>query len=185
ANPALARTWRPQSAPAGTAHTPPIPVPRSRGNSDPSPLFSGTPVNNGALSLNASPVMADPPEGGPGAQRRVFLKGVAAGAGPPLVSRVAAAARDAGQHAGGVRPGEPGWAGPAEWAKLREDVGGRLVQVESPFAACMPDPGGAACTGLFQNLQNPFYIGDSVALTQTLGWTADQQPDVIEAHLQQ
>ena len=104
-------------------------------------------------------------------QRRVFLKGVAGVAGLPLVSRFAAPARGAVQQAGGVRPGEPGWPGPAEWAKLREDVGGRLVQVESPFAACMPDPGGAACTGLFQNLQNPFYIGDSVALTQTLGWT--------------
>jgi len=43
--------------------------------------------------------------------------------------------------------------------------------VESPFAACTPDPGGPACTDLFQNLRNPFYIGDSVALTETLGWT--------------
>jgi len=81
----------------------------------------------------------------------MFLKGVAGLAGLPLVSRFAAPARGAVQQAGGVRPGEPGWPGPAEWAKLREDVGGRLVQVESPFAACMPDPGGAACTGLFQN----------------------------------
>jgi hypothetical protein len=59
----------------------------------------------------------------------------------------------------------------AEWAKLRERVGGRLVTVESPYAACTPDPGSPACTDLFQNLRNPFYIGDSAALTQTLGWT--------------
>src|SRR5262250_455634 len=146
-------------------------MPRSRGNSDPSPLCSGTPVNNGALSLNASPVMVDPPEGGPGVQRRVFLKGVAGVAGLPLVSRFAAPARGAVQQAGGVRPGEPGWPGPAEWAKLRQSVGGRLVQVDSPFAACTPDPGSTACTDLFQNLRSPFYIGDSVALTETLGWT--------------
>jgi len=50
-------------------------------------------------------------------------------------------------------------------------VGGRPVTVESPFAACTPDPGSPACTELFQNLRNPFYIGDSAALTETLGWT--------------
>ena len=71
----------------------------------------------------------------------------------------------------GVRPGEPGWPDPAEWAKLRRRVGGRLVQVTSPFGACTPDPGGPGCTELFQNLGDPFYIGDRVALTQTLGWT--------------
>jgi FAD/FMN-containing dehydrogenase len=43
--------------------------------------------------------------------------------------------------------------------------------VTSPFAACTPDPGGPGCTELFQNLRDPFYIGDHVALTQTLGWT--------------
>jgi len=72
---------------------------------------------------------------------------------------------------GGVRPGAPGWPVPAEWAKLGKSVGGRLVRVESPFAACTPGPGGPACTDLFQHLRDPFYIGDSVALTETLGWT--------------
>jgi FAD/FMN-containing dehydrogenase len=105
-------------------------------------------------------------------QRRVFLEGVAGLAGLPLVSRFAAPARGvAGQPVRRVRPGEPGWPGPAEWAKLRNSVGGRLVRVDSPFAACTPDPGSASCIDLFQNLRNPFYIGDSVALTQTLGWT--------------
>ena len=45
------------------------------------------------------------------------------------------------------------------------------MQVTSPFAACTPDPASPGCTELFQNLGDPFYIGDSVALTQTLGWT--------------
>src|SRR5262249_45783557 len=101
----------------------------------------------------------------------MFLKGVAGVAGLPLVSRFAPARGVTGQPTGGVQPGEPGWPGPAEWAKLRNSVGGRLVTVESPFAACTPDPGSLACTDLFQNLRNPFYIGDSAALTQTLGWT--------------
>src|SRR5262249_30428810 len=107
------------------------------------------------------------------AQARV-CEGAAGVAGPPLVSRFAGPARGAVRPAGGVRPGEPGWPGPAEgaqWAKLRTSVGGRLVTVESPFAACTADPGSPACTDRFQNLRNPFYIGDSAALTETLGWT--------------
>jgi FAD/FMN-containing dehydrogenase len=132
----------------------------------------GALVNNCALRLNATPVMVDPPEGGSEVHRRVFLTGVAGLAGLPLVSRFAASARGvAVQPVRRVRPGEPGWPGPAEWAKLRKSVGGRLVKVESPFAVCQPDPGSPACTDLFQNLRNPFYIGDSVALTETLGWT--------------
>jgi FAD/FMN-containing dehydrogenase len=102
-------------------------------------------------------------------QRRVLLKGLAV---LPLSALAAGPAGDvAGQPVRGVRPGEPGWPDPAEWAKLRRRVGGRLVKVTSPFAACTPDPGGPGCTELFQNLRDPFYIGDHVALTQTLGWT--------------
>jgi FAD/FMN-containing dehydrogenase len=102
-------------------------------------------------------------------QRRALLKAAAV---LPLLSRFAGPAGGAAaQPARSVRPGEPGWPDPAEWAKLRESVGGRLVKVQPPFAVCAPDPGSPACAGLFQNLRNPFYIDDSVALTQTLGWT--------------
>ena len=102
-------------------------------------------------------------------QRRVLLKGLA---GLPLAAFVGAPAGGvAVQPVRGVRRGEPGWPDPAEWAKLRKSVGGRLVKVKSPFDACTPDPGSRACTDLFQNLRDPFYIGDRVALTQTLGWT--------------
>jgi FAD/FMN-containing dehydrogenase len=102
-------------------------------------------------------------------ERRVLLKGLAA---LPLSALVAAPAGGvAVQPVRGVRPGEPGWPDPAEWAKLRKRVGGRLVKVTSPFVACTPDPGSPACTELFKNLRDPFSIGDSVALTQTLGWT--------------
>ena len=70
-----------------------------------------------------------------------------------------------------VRPGEPGWPSPAQWAALGESVGGRLVQVRSAFTVCEPGASGAACTDLFQNLLDPFYIDRSANLTQTLGWT--------------
>ncbi|HEY2751507.1 FAD-binding protein [Phenylobacterium sp.] len=54
---------------------------------------------------------------------------------------------------------------------MSKAVGGRLTKVEPPFAVCAKDPDGAACAELFKNLRNPFFIGESVALTQTLGWT--------------
>src|SRR5215831_4397365 len=88
--------------------------------------------------------MVDPPDGGSQVHRRVFLKGVAGLAGLPLVSRFASPAGGVGMRPlRRVRPVEPGW----------------------------PDPRSPACTDLFHNLRNPFYIGDSVALTETLGWT--------------
>jgi FAD/FMN-containing dehydrogenase len=102
-------------------------------------------------------------------QRRTFLKGLAVF--PFVPGFVVSALARAGQSLARVRPGEPGWPDAAEWAKLRKAVGGRLVKVESPFVACADAPAGATCTELFQSLGNPFFIGDSVALTQTLGWT--------------
>jgi FAD/FMN-containing dehydrogenase len=101
-------------------------------------------------------------------ERRVVLKGLAAlplslVAGPTLGGAV--------QPVRHVRPGEPGWPDPAEWARLRKRVGGRLVKVKPPFAACTPHPASPGCTELFRNLRDPFFIGDHVALTQTLGWT--------------
>ena len=102
-------------------------------------------------------------------ERRTFLKALAA---LPLVSGLMPSA-----SAGGipsfrrVRPGEPGWPDPTEWSTLSKSVGGRLTKVESPFVECANTPAGAACTDLFQGLGNPFFIGDNVALTQTLGWT--------------
>ena len=101
--------------------------------------------------------------------RRSLLRGVAllslsAGLGAPL----AAFAAQPGQR---VRPGEPGWPDADQWAMLNKAVGGRLAKVVSPLAACAAAPDSAACAALFKSLRNPFYIGDQVALTQTLGWT--------------
>jgi FAD/FMN-containing dehydrogenase len=105
-------------------------------------------------------------------QRRVLLKGLAMLPLPLAAAAHGVAHGVAVAPARHVRPGEPGWPDPAEWARLRRRVGGRLVKVRSPFAACTPNPDSPACTDLFQNLlRNPYYISESVALTETLGWT--------------
>lgn len=103
-------------------------------------------------------------------KRRTLLKGLA---GLPLLSWVSvpgAAAADA-RPARWARPGEPGWPTPAQWSALGDSIGGRLVKGQSAFTVCEPGAGSAACTDLFKNLLNPFYIDQSVNLTQTLGWT--------------
>jgi FAD/FMN-containing dehydrogenase len=108
-------------------------------------------------------------------QRRTLLKALA---GLPLLSRVAACAGGIAVRPAQrvrptrwVRPGEPGWPSPADWAQLSKSVGGRLMKATSAFDVCDPDPGSAACTNLFRNLKDPFYIDQGVNLTQTLGWT--------------
>jgi FAD/FMN-containing dehydrogenase len=101
-------------------------------------------------------------------QRRVVLKGLAA---LPLAVAAGPVVGGAVPPGRWVRPGEAGWPDPAAWARLGRRVGGRLVKVTSPFAACTPDPASPGCGELFQALENPFHISDHVALTQTLGWT--------------
>jgi FAD/FMN-containing dehydrogenase len=118
------------------------------------------------MSVNASIYGSGVPE----MQRRTLLKALAA---LPLFSWLSASGAAAAgvRSARWVRPGEPDWPSPAEWAALGESVGGRLVKVQSAFTVCEPDAGSAACTDLFhQNLTDPFYIDQSVNLTQTLGW---------------
>ncbi len=56
------------------------------------------------------------------------------------------------------------------WRHLARQVGPRLLQLHSPLTACRRDAGGLACSELFANLRNPYYIGDRPELTQTLGW---------------
>ena len=68
-----------------------------------------------------------------------------------------------------VRPGDPGWPSPAQWDRLKHEVGGRLLQPRSPFAGCAGAPD-LACREALEQIKNPFYIGDNPALTQTSGW---------------
>ena len=59
-----------------------------------------------------------------------------------------------------VRPGDLDWPSPDEWNRLKEAVGGRLINVESPLTGCAGNPDTPACQELVRNLRNPFFIGD-------------------------
>ena len=69
-----------------------------------------------------------------------------------------------------VRPGELGWPSQEDWDRLNRDVGGRLVKVRSPLDGCIEAPSSGVCTQVFEDLKNPYYLGDKVGLTQSLGW---------------
>ncbi|HET7834759.1 MAG TPA: FAD-dependent oxidoreductase, partial [Variovorax sp.] len=52
-----------------------------------------------------------------------------------------------------------------------ERLGGdALVKVQSPFTPCLEAPAGPACTQFFKAVRNPYFLGDEIGLTQTLGW---------------
>lgn len=107
-----------------------------------------------------------------------FLAGAMTGG---VTSALAAAA---GTATGGlrsrVRPGDPGWPSAAQWGRLKQDVGGRLLKLESPFANCTPTSMSAACSEALKHIKNPYFIGDQPALTQTSGWAGawTSQPSV-------
>jgi FAD/FMN-containing dehydrogenase len=42
--------------------------------------------------------------------------------------------------------------------------------VDFPLEACIKDTAGTACQNLMSNIHNPYFIGDTPGLTQTLGW---------------
>jgi FAD/FMN-containing dehydrogenase len=44
--------------------------------------------------------------------------------------------------------------------------------VSSPLAACTEAPSSPACAQVFKDLKNPYYLGDEIGLTQSLGWVA-------------
>jgi FAD/FMN-containing dehydrogenase len=107
-------------------------------------------------------------------QRRDLLKAALAAPLLPLLAHPGLASAVAGAAPlVRVRPGHPGWPAPADWAGLRRQVGGRLLQPVSPFATCPS----AACTEALRRLDNPFALGDDPALTQTSGWM-----DAWESH---
>ena len=69
-----------------------------------------------------------------------------------------------------VRPGDPGWPSAADWDRLEAAVGGHLLKPESPFTTCSATSQNEACTEALKHVQNPYFLGDNPALTQTSGW---------------
>jgi FAD/FMN-containing dehydrogenase len=67
-----------------------------------------------------------------------------------------------------VRPADPAWPAAETWKALQGRLAGSLVAVRSPWPACKASA--EACAELFRRAKNPWYLGDEVALTQTLGW---------------
>jgi FAD/FMN-containing dehydrogenase len=104
-------------------------------------------------------------------KRRTLLKSAAMLAIAPysIRSSLASAAGEAKRLFSRVRPGDPGWPSAGLWQDLRKQVGGRLVKLDAPFAACST-PASAGCTTALARLGNTFEIGDQPALTQTSGW---------------
>jgi hypothetical protein len=68
-----------------------------------------------------------------------------------------------------IRPGDPSWPGSSRWEALKRQVGGNLFPVEFPLTVCEGAPNSSGCQEVLKNLDNPFYIGDTPGLTQTLG----------------
>jgi FAD/FMN-containing dehydrogenase len=92
-----------------------------------------------------------------------FLSGISSAvAATPAAGQVRSHSR--------ARPQDPGWPSEADWDRLSRDVSGRLIKVRSPLAACVEAPESPACVEVFKHLKNPYYLGDEVGLTQTLGW---------------
>jgi FAD/FMN-containing dehydrogenase len=76
-----------------------------------------------------------------------------------------------GARRGHVRPGDSLWPNTAEWDSLRQAVGGRLLMVESPLAACAGAASdAAACRDVLNAMRNPFFIGEQAGATESTGW---------------
>ncbi len=88
----------------------------------------------------------------------------------PFISTLARGASTVARPQARVRLGDPEWPSEASWDQLDRDVGGRLIKVRSPLADCVGGSPDAACEQLFKELKNPYYLGDEVGLTQSLGW---------------
>jgi FAD/FMN-containing dehydrogenase len=91
-------------------------------------------------------------------------------AGLPFMTGLAPRASAATQAKTRVRPGDAAWPTDGAWQELNRQVGGRLIRVQSPLAACAGAPSSVTCAELFKELKNPYYLGDEAGLTQSLGW---------------
>lgn len=110
-------------------------------------------------------------------KRRALLKWLA---GAPLLGALSASLSEAAwarttatastRTLHRVRPGDAGWPSAAEWEGLNTQVGGRLMKLADPLAACRADPSGSACADFFTQIRNPYFILDHANLTQSSGW---------------
>jgi FAD/FMN-containing dehydrogenase len=69
-----------------------------------------------------------------------------------------------------VRLADPGWPAEELWQRLGQDVRGALIKVRSPLTTCTAGASAHECEQFFRAAKNPYYLGEEVGLTQTLGW---------------
>src|SRR5690625_1935105 len=85
-----------------------------------------------------------------------------------------------------IRPGDPKWPSKDTWNKLAQTLTGRLTKLDHPLRNCIENQRSSDCKNSLSQLNNPFYISDQPALTQTSGWIDSwiSTPSVfaIEAH---
>lgn len=104
-------------------------------------------------------------------RRREILKSLAAASLLPVLPLSVRAARArGGSLLQRVRPSDPAWPQPADWARLNAAVGGNLIEPRALFAACGTGADGMACVDVEKSIRNPFYIGDQPAGTEVSGW---------------
>lgn len=89
---------------------------------------------------------------------------------PVLPTAMRASSTSGAAGARRVRPSDASWPNDESWETLKQEVGGRLIKVPSPLAACEPASDSASCRDVIKNLQNPYYIGDQAGGTQSSGW---------------
>lgn len=106
--------------------------------------------------------------------RRAVLQGLAA---VPVASALGAGALGAAATPTSaqlprrrVRPGDRDWPTAAQWQALKRDVGGRLLEVSSPFLGCEQNGADATCQYAVKHLHNPYYLRDQPGLTQASGY---------------
>jgi FAD/FMN-containing dehydrogenase len=108
-------------------------------------------------------------------KRRFLLRSAAilpllAGGLAPLLGSTKAAKAVTTRTKQRVRPCDSSWPSAASWAKLKDDVGGKLIEVGPLFGSCATEPDGTTCLDALKNIGNPFWIGDQPAGTQVSGW---------------
>lgn len=68
-----------------------------------------------------------------------------------------------------IRPVDAAWPSAEKWQTLNNAVMGNLLKVESPLTVCSSQPQSQLCNNAIKELNNPYYLGDDPALTQTSG----------------
>ena len=93
-----------------------------------------------------------------------------AGCGAPHADATRPAAGATTAAAATCRPGQPCWPTDADWQQLRSRLRGALEPVRSPLAPCHDEPTGEACAAALRLAQNPYYLQDQAAGTESTGW---------------